>query len=121
MGRHALRANPLPGPDVGFRPTCRDIDPVTREPTDDALWDRHERQVRGECWLWCGCDDVEMTWIGPVRLSGMHAALYACRACLYELDQRVWRPTCARTRAPCRFAADLPGPWYRAAADRAAQ
>ncbi|MFG2312057.1 hypothetical protein ACGFS9_25825 [Streptomyces sp. NPDC048566] len=30
-----------------------------------------------------------MTWIGPVRSSGMHAALYACRACLYELDQRV--------------------------------
>ncbi|MGW3662687.1 hypothetical protein [Streptomyces sp. NPDC005141] len=29
------------------------------------------------------------SWIGPVRSSGMHAALYACRACLYELDQRV--------------------------------
>jgi len=38
---------------------------------------------------WCGRDDVEVTWIGPVWSSGMHAALYACRACLYELDQRV--------------------------------
>ena len=89
MGRHALRTTPLPDPDVVFRPTRRDIDPVTREPTDYALWDRHEWQARGECWLWCGRDDVEVTWIGPVRSSGMHAALYACRACLYELDQRV--------------------------------
>ncbi|MFG2856081.1 hypothetical protein ACGFZ9_36400 [Streptomyces mirabilis] len=30
-----------------------------------------------------------MTWIGPVLSSGMHAALFSCRACLYELDQRV--------------------------------
>ncbi|WP_244809427.1 hypothetical protein [Streptomyces sp. So13.3] len=30
-----------------------------------------------------------MTWIGPVQSSGMHAALFSCRACLYELDQRV--------------------------------
>ncbi|HEY8986564.1 MAG TPA: ATP-binding protein [Streptomyces sp.] len=33
--------------------------------------------------------DVEVTWVGPGRSSGMHAALCACRACLYELDQRV--------------------------------
>ncbi|MFE9682775.1 hypothetical protein [Streptomyces sp. NPDC006285] len=45
--------------------------------------------MRGECWLWCGRDDVEVTWIEPVRSSGMYAALYASRACLYELDQRV--------------------------------
>ncbi|GAA2507314.1 hypothetical protein [Streptomyces gobitricini] len=89
MGRHALRATPLPDPDVVFRPTRRDIDPTTREPTEYGLWDRHEWQTRGQCWLWCGRDDVEVTWVGPVRSSGMHAALYACRACLYELDQRV--------------------------------
>lgn len=89
MGWHAVRAAPPSGPDVVFRPTCRDIDPVTGEPTAYALWDRHEWHARGECWLWCGRDDVEVTWIGPVRSSGMHAALYACRACLYELDQRV--------------------------------
>ncbi|MEU6351032.1 hypothetical protein ABZ896_17115 [Streptomyces sp. NPDC047072] len=72
-----------------FRPTRRDIDPVTRLPTESALWDRHEWLSYGECWLWCGRDDVEVTWIGAVRSSGLHAALYACRACLYELDQRV--------------------------------
>ncbi|GAA2230092.1 hypothetical protein GCM10010104_24080 [Streptomyces indiaensis] len=72
-----------------FRPTRRDIDPVIRKPIDYALWDRHEWQARGECWLWCGRDDVEVMWIRPVRSSGMHAALYAYRACLYEPDQRV--------------------------------
>ncbi|MFJ7180479.1 hypothetical protein ACIQXA_29745 [Streptomyces massasporeus] len=30
-----------------------------------------------------------MTWLGPVCSSGMHADLYSCRSCLYELDQRV--------------------------------
>ena len=54
-----------------------------------ALWDRREWLPSGECWLWCGRDDVEVTWIGPVQSSGMHAAFYVCRACLYELDQRV--------------------------------
>ncbi|TPQ18620.1 hypothetical protein FGD71_030170 [Streptomyces sporangiiformans] len=33
MGRHALRATPLPDPDVVFRPTRRDIAPVTGEPS----------------------------------------------------------------------------------------
>ena len=89
MGRHSLRPTPLPDPDVVFRPTCRDIDPVTRQPTEHALWDRHEWPAHGECWLWCGRDDVEVTWIGPVQSSGMYAAFYVCRACLYELDQRV--------------------------------
>lgn len=88
-GRHAVRAAPPSDPDVVFRPTRRDIDPVTGEPTAYTLWDRHEWHARGECWLWCGRDDVEVTWIGPVRSSDMHAALHACRACLYELDQRV--------------------------------
>ncbi|MFD8672624.1 hypothetical protein ACFV1A_06025 [Streptomyces seoulensis] len=88
-GRHAARVARPPDRDVVFRPTRRDIDPVTGEPTAYALWDRHEWQAHGECWLWCGRDDVEVTWIGPVRSSGMHAALFACRACLYELDQRV--------------------------------
>lgn len=89
MGRHALRPSPLPDPDVVSRPSRRDIDPATGEPTASALWDRHEWQPHGECWLWCGRTDVEVTWLGPVRSSGMHAALFACRACLYELDQRV--------------------------------
>jgi hypothetical protein len=89
MSRYALRPSPLPDPDVVFQPTRRDIDPATGEPTAYALWDRHEWQPHGACWLWCGLDDVEVTWIGPVQSSGMHAAVFACRACLYELDQRV--------------------------------
>lgn len=91
MDRLPLQANRLPVPDQAlvFRPTRRDVDPVTGDPTAEALWDRHDWQAHGECWLWCGRDDVEVTWIGPVRSSGMHAALHACRTCLYELDQRV--------------------------------
>lgn len=89
MGHHTLRAATLPDPDVVFRPTRRDIDSVTGEPAPCALWDRHDWQRHGECWLWCGRGDVEVTWIGPVRSSGMHAALYSCRACLFQLDQRV--------------------------------
>ncbi|MET7718279.1 hypothetical protein [Streptomyces sp. NPDC005407] len=89
MSRYTLRPTPLADPDVLFRPTRRDIDPATGEPTAYALWDRHAWQPHGECWLWCGRDDVEVTWIGPVQSSGMHAAVFACRACLYELDQRV--------------------------------
>ena len=89
MGRHALRASRLPDPDLVFRPTRRDIDSATWKPTAELLWDRHEWRTHGACWLWCGRDDIEVTWIGPVRSSGLHAALHACRACLYELDQRV--------------------------------
>ncbi|GEM_PF-4472280 len=89
MGRHTLRATPLSDSDVVFRPTRRDIDPVTGEPTSYTLYDRHEWQQHDACWLWCGRNDVEVTWIGPVQSSGMHASLYACRACLYQLDQRV--------------------------------
>lgn len=89
MGRHRVGTTTLPDPDVVFRPTRRDIDPVTGEPTAHALWDRHAWESSGECWLWCGRHDIEVTWIGPVCSSGMHAALYSCRACLYELDQRV--------------------------------
>ncbi|WP_399897772.1 hypothetical protein ACGH7X_20880 [Streptomyces sp. BBFR51] len=48
MGRHAVRAGPLPDRDVVFRPTRRDIDPVTEEPTAYALWDRHGWQEHGE-------------------------------------------------------------------------
>jgi hypothetical protein len=89
MHPQSLRETPLPAPDVEFRPTRRDIDPTTAEPTAYALWDRHDWQTDGECWLWCGRVSVEVTWIGPVQSSGMHAAVYACRACLYQLDQRV--------------------------------
>lgn len=90
-GRHAGGPGSSPDGDVVYRPSRRDVDPVTGdpEPVAGALWDRHEWQVRGECWLWCGRDGIEVTWIGPVRSSGMHAALFACRACLYQLDQRV--------------------------------
>ncbi|GAA2665530.1 hypothetical protein GCM10010400_27170 [Streptomyces aculeolatus] len=54
-----------------------------------ALWDWHD-WARGECWLWCGRIDMDVTWIGSIRSSGLDSDLYACRACLHQLDQRVW-------------------------------
>lgn len=49
-GRHAVRPGSAPGRDVVYRPSRRDVDPVTGEPEPaaGALWDRHEWQVRGE-------------------------------------------------------------------------
>lgn len=84
----ALRAA-LPDPDVVFRPARRDLDPETGEAAAQALWDRHTWFPHGSCWLWCGRDRVDVTWLGPVQSSGSHAAMWACLACLYELDQRV--------------------------------
>ncbi|NEA55588.1 hypothetical protein G3I60_15880 [Streptomyces sp. SID13666] len=89
MWPQGLRASPLPDPDVVYRPSRRDIDPASGDPRAYTLWGRHEWRTQGECWLWCGREDVDVTWIGPVQSSGMHAALFSCRACLYELDQRV--------------------------------
>ncbi|MGA5063306.1 hypothetical protein ACWGE1_00555 [Streptomyces sp. NPDC054932] len=74
--------------DAVFRPSRRDIDPETGQPESRALWDRHDWQL-GTCWLWCGFIETEVTWLGPVQSSGIHADLYACRGCLYRLDQLV--------------------------------
>ncbi|MFD7072329.1 hypothetical protein ACFV97_34420 [Streptomyces sp. NPDC059913] len=85
---------PLLGPlrpsesDAVFRPTRRDVDPETGAPDVSALSDRHDWHP-GVCWLWCEPAETEVTWLGPVQSSGMHADLFACRACLYRLDQLV--------------------------------
>lgn len=97
MSLPAMRA-PLESADLTFRPTRRDIDPETGEASAQALWDRHH-WARGACWLWCGERDIEVTWLGPVQSSGMHADFYGCRGCLYLLDQLVLRTTLAKDRA----------------------
>lgn len=81
-----------------FRPTRRDIDPESGEATAQALSDRHQWES-GDCWLWCGQLDIDVTWLGPVQSSGMHADLYGCRGCLYRLDQLVLRATLANDKA----------------------
>lgn len=80
----------LPDEILVYRPTRRDIDPETGQTTAAALESRHDWQSRGACWLWCERVDIEVTWIGSVTSSGMQADLYACRHCLFHLDQRVW-------------------------------
>lgn len=74
--------------DVVFRPSRRDIDPETGNPEAHALWDRHGWHL-GACWFWCAEQGVEVTWLGPIQSSGLHADMYACRRCLYRLDQLV--------------------------------
>lgn len=95
----ALDVRPARLPEAGavFRPARRDIDPATGQPEPQALWDRHDWRL-GECWLWCGRAQVDVTWIGPAQSSGMHADMYACRACLYQLDQRVLLANLRRDR-----------------------
>ncbi|MBC3989618.1 hypothetical protein H8N00_12170 [Streptomyces sp. AC563] len=110
MGRHAGGTARLPESGVVFRPTRRDIDPSTGEPTAHALWDRHAWEPSGRCWLWCGRPDVEVTWIGPVCSSGMHADLYSCRSCLYELDQRVLESNIRRDIAALPVTPSTPAP-----------
>ncbi|GAA1910879.1 hypothetical protein [Streptantibioticus ferralitis] len=92
-----LRPARLPEADAVFRPTRRDIDPATGQPEARALWDCHDWQI-GECWLWCGRARIDVTWIDPAQSSGMHADMYACRTCLYQLDQRVLLANLRRDR-----------------------
>lgn len=94
----ARRQERLPG--EVYRPTRRDIDPETGLPDPDVQSRNHWRV--GECWLWCGQGNVDVTWIGPAQSSGMHADLYACRACLYELDQRILRINLGKDRQVLR-------------------
>ncbi|MDQ0985963.1 hypothetical protein QFZ71_003246 [Streptomyces sp. V2I9] len=32
-----------------------------------------------------------MLWIGPARVAGAQAPMYACGACISELQERVWQ------------------------------
>lgn len=93
-----LRPVRLPEADAVFRPSRRDIAPETGEPDVHALCDHHEWHL-GACWLWCAREDIEVTWLGPVQSSGLHADMFACRGCLYRLDQLVLRTTLAKDRA----------------------
>lgn len=98
----------LPDVIMVYRPTRRDVDPETGQTTAQALWSQHRWQP-GACWLWCERTGVEVTWIGPVSSSGMHADLYACRHCLYHLDQRVWDDQLRKSRPTPRARAPLQG------------
>ncbi|MEV0882760.1 hypothetical protein AB0J03_02920 [Streptomyces microflavus] len=45
--------------------------------------------VDGLCWLHCGQRWTRVLWIGPAGVAGAQASMYACGACIGELQERV--------------------------------
>nr|WP_240979672.1 hypothetical protein [Streptomyces sp. HNM0574] len=45
--------------------------------------------VRGLCMLYCRNRCADVLWLGPVRTPGAAGQVYACGACLAELDHMV--------------------------------
>ncbi|MFE0578121.1 hypothetical protein [Streptomyces sp. NPDC058874] len=46
--------------------------------------------VDGVCWLYCGQQQTRVLWIGPATVAGAQARMYACGACIKELQARIW-------------------------------
>ncbi|MFE0701913.1 hypothetical protein [Streptomyces sp. NPDC058872] len=46
--------------------------------------------VDGVCWLYCGQQQTRVLWIGPATVAGAQAPMYACGACIKELQARIW-------------------------------
>ncbi|WP_338671785.1 hypothetical protein V1460_02210 [Streptomyces sp. SCSIO 30461] len=59
-------------------------------PTPAATDDGNE-WVDGFCWLYCGQRWTRVLWIGPARVAGAQAPMYACGPCIRELQERVWQ------------------------------
>lgn len=47
--------------------------------------------VDGFCWLYCGQQQTRVLWIGPVKVAGAQAPMYACGPCIRELQEQVWQ------------------------------
>ncbi|MFH8362291.1 hypothetical protein ACH4FV_22240 [Streptomyces anulatus] len=54
-----------------------------------AATDDGNEWVDGLCWLCCGQRWTRVLWIGPARVAGAQAPMYACGACIGELQERV--------------------------------
>ncbi|MEE1942666.1 hypothetical protein V1L54_25215 [Streptomyces sp. TRM 70361] len=97
----------------------RDGWPLPAQPGDANGW------VTGYCWLYCRRADVRVLWVGSVHVPGAIGDLYACGACIAELDHMVRaqshtrdapadRPRPGRHRLPRRRLYRLPPPTRRA-------
>lgn len=54
--------------------------------TDDGnVW------VDGFCWLYCGQQWTRVLWLGPVKVAGAQASMYACGPCIRALQEQVWQ------------------------------
>lgn len=56
-----------------------------------AATDDGNEWVDGLCWLYCGQRWTRVLWIGPARVAGAQAPMYACGACIGELQEHVWQ------------------------------
>ncbi|GGU51795.1 hypothetical protein ACIQIG_14135 [Streptomyces bacillaris] len=56
-----------------------------------AATDDGNEWVDGPCWLYCGQRWTRVLWIGPARVAGAQAPMYACGACIGALQERVWQ------------------------------
>jgi hypothetical protein len=56
-----------------------------------ATTDDRNKWVDGYCWLYCGQQWTRVLWIGPAKVAGAQAPMYACGACIRELQERVWQ------------------------------
>ncbi|MFJ9826732.1 hypothetical protein ACIRSU_20520 [Streptomyces sp. NPDC101160] len=58
---------------------------------DPPATDNGNDWVDGVCWLYCGQQRTRVLWIGPATVAGAQAPIYACGACIKELQARIWR------------------------------
>lgn len=56
-----------------------------------AATDDGNEWVDGPCWLYCGQRWTRVLWIGPARVAGAQAPMYACGPCIRALQERVWQ------------------------------
>ncbi|MFF2653997.1 hypothetical protein [Streptomyces sp. NPDC058045] len=61
----------------------RDGWPLVAQPDDGNGWEA------GECWLFCRRTGVAVLWVGSVITPGATGDVYACGACLAELERMV--------------------------------
>lgn len=71
----------------GFLPAAerpwRDAWPAVAQAGDGNAW------VPGVCWLFCRREGVAVLWVGSVVTPGAGGEMYACGACIAELDHMV--------------------------------
>lgn len=63
-----------------------------------AATDDGNEWVDGFCWLYCGQRWTRVLWIGPARVAGAQAPMYACGPCIRVLQERVWQSLFSKDR-----------------------
>ncbi|MFF2849747.1 hypothetical protein ACFVT5_25925 [Streptomyces sp. NPDC058001] len=63
-----------------------------------AATDDGNEWVDGLCWLYCGQRWTRVLWIGPARVAGAQAPMYACGPCIHVLQERIWQSLLSEDR-----------------------